>query len=65
MMNIFFFRDFKLVYENKIKGNDIEQDHLHEEADTLILNQIMVSSAENFSQVKFVFGHKTLMSLPF
>lgn len=42
-----FSRYFKLiaVYENEIKVNDIKKDHIHEEADILIPNQVMVSSA--------------------
>ena len=36
---------FKLVvlYDTKIKGHDFEEDHSHEEADTLIPNQVLAS----------------------
>ena len=40
---------FKLVvvYDTKIKGPDFEQDHSHEEADTLIPHQVLASMAES------------------
>lgn len=41
--------DFKLVvvYDTKIKGQYFEEDHSHEEADTLIPNQVLASIAES------------------
>jgi len=41
--------NFKLVvvYGNKIKSSSFEEDHTHEEADTLIPHQVLASVAEN------------------
>ena len=36
-----------VVYENKIKGHNFEEEHSHEEADTLIPHQVLASLAEN------------------
>jgi len=40
---------FKLVvvYDNKIKGHDFEEDHSHEEADTLIPYQVLASLSDD------------------
>ena len=40
---------FKLVvvYDTKIKGHDFEEDHTHEEADTLISHQVLASVSED------------------
>ena len=37
--------DFKIyvIYDNKIKGKHIEEEHNHEEADTLIVHQVLTS----------------------
>ena len=39
-----------VVYDNKIKCLDCEEEHTHEEADTLIPNQVLRSLDENLSQ---------------
>ena len=36
-----------VVYDTKIKGHDFEQQHTHEEADTLIPNQVLASVADS------------------
>lgn len=36
-----------VVYDTKIKGRDFEENHSHEEADTLIPNQVLASVAED------------------
>ena len=36
-----------VVYGSKIKSSNSEEDHAHEEADTLIPNQVLASFAEN------------------
>ena len=36
-----------IVYNTKIEGRTFEEDYLHEEADTLIPDQVLVSIAEH------------------
>ena len=36
-----------VAYDTKIKGRDVEEVNTHEEADTLITNQILASTAEH------------------
>jgi len=56
---------FKLVvvYDVKIKSNNSEEHHSHEEADTLIPHQVLASTciAERDCR-KYVFGHQIPMS---
>ena len=42
-------RDIKLVvvYDNKIKGHDFEDEHTHEDADTLVHNQVLASTSDD------------------
>ena len=52
---------FKLVvvYDTKIKGRGFEEDHSHEEADTLIPHQVMASVAGNPSKEVCVWSPDT------
>jgi hypothetical protein len=52
---------FKLVvvYDNKIKGDDFEEAHSHEEADTLILHQVLASVSENAWREVYVWSPDT------
>jgi len=49
-----------VVVYGKIKGRDFEQDHSHEEADTLLPHQVLASVDESKRQ-EIVFGHQTQM----
>ena len=54
-------RAFKLVviYVNKIKGCVFEENHSHEEADTLIPHQVLTSVSENAGREVFVWSPDT------
>jgi len=54
-------RDIKLVvvYDNKIKGHDFEDEHTHEEADTLIPNQVLASTSDDAAKEVWVWSPDT------
>ena len=53
-----------VVYSNKIKTHDFEHEHTHEEADTLIPNQVLVCLAErNWSEIKVWSPHTDVLTL--
>jgi len=48
-----------VIYDTKIKGCDFEENHTHEEADTLIPNQVLASLSENAYRDVFVWSPDT------
>ena len=52
---------FKLVvvHGNTIQGHDFEDTHMHEEADTMIPNQVLASVADNPSRDVYVWSPDT------
>ena len=49
-----------VTYGTTIKGNTFEEQHAHEDADTLIPHQVLASIAEMITK-KYVCSHQTLM----
>ena len=48
-----------MVYDNRIKGHDFEDEHTHEEADTLIPNQVLASTSDDAAKEVWVWSPDT------
>ena len=57
------FCELVVVYEDKIKEKEFEDDHSHEEADTLIPHEVLTSIAASDWREVFVWSPDTCFSL--